>query len=76
MICLYLKPAAPVDLRSQFRVIKRGSYLCAANFCMRYRPAARQPGNASIGASHIGFRTALGRPGHAFPPSRQRASLL
>jgi formylglycine-generating enzyme required for sulfatase activity len=64
--------ATPVDLRSQFRVIKGGSYLCAANFCMRYRPAARQPGDASIGTSHIGFRTVLAFSG----PSPQRASLL
>jgi len=40
-------------------VIKGGSFLCAANFCTRYRPAARQPGDASSGASHIGFRTVL-----------------
>jgi sulfatase modifying factor 1 len=40
-------------------VIKGGSFLCAANFCMRARPAARQPGDASSGASHIGFRTVL-----------------
>ena len=29
------------------------------NLCMRYRPAARQPGDGSSGASHIGFRTVL-----------------
>jgi formylglycine-generating enzyme required for sulfatase activity len=40
-------------------VIKGGSFLCAANLCMRYRPAARQPGDGSSGASHIGFRTVL-----------------
>lgn len=39
------------------RVIKGGSFLCADNFCLRYRPAARQPGEAASGASHIGFRT-------------------
>lgn len=38
-------------------VIKGGSFLCADNFCMRYRPAARQPGDGAFGASHIGFRT-------------------
>jgi formylglycine-generating enzyme len=38
-------------------VIKGGSYLCAPNFCARYRPAARQPQELSLGASHIGFRT-------------------
>lgn len=39
--------------------IKGGSFLCAPNFCMRYRPAARQPGDGTIGAEHIGFRTVL-----------------
>jgi formylglycine-generating enzyme required for sulfatase activity len=39
--------------------IKGGSFLCAPNFCMRYRPAARQPGDGTVGAQHIGFRTAL-----------------
>jgi len=41
------------------RVIKGGSWLCSANFCARYRPAARQPQEADLGASHIGFRTVL-----------------
>jgi Sulfatase-modifying factor enzyme 1 len=40
-------------------VIKGGSYLCAPNFCARYRPAARQPQELSLGASHLGFRTVL-----------------
>jgi formylglycine-generating enzyme len=38
-------------------VIKGGSWLCADNFCLRYRPAARQYGDPSIGSDHIGFRT-------------------
>jgi formylglycine-generating enzyme len=38
-------------------VVKGGSYLCADNFCLRYRPAARQAGPVETGASHIGFRT-------------------
>ncbi|MDF1586803.1 formylglycine-generating enzyme family protein [Marinimicrococcus flavescens] len=41
------------------RVIKGGSWLCADNFCGRYRPGARQPMEADLGASHIGFRTVL-----------------
>lgn len=41
------------------RAIKGGSYLCAPNYCGRYRPAARQPGDPTLGASHIGFRTVL-----------------
>ena len=36
--------------------IKGGSYLCADNFCRRYRPAARQPQDADFSSSHIGFR--------------------
>jgi len=36
--------------------IKGGSYLCADNFCRRYRPAARQPQEADFYSSHIGFR--------------------
>ena len=38
-------------------VIKGGSYLCAENYCLRYRPAARQPHEWALGSSHIGFRT-------------------
>lgn len=36
--------------------IKGGSYLCADNFCRRYRPAARQPQEIDFSSSHIGFR--------------------
>jgi formylglycine-generating enzyme required for sulfatase activity len=39
------------------RVIKGGSYLCAPNYCMRYRPAARQAQDVGLGTNHIGFRT-------------------
>ncbi len=41
------------------RVIKGGSFLCAANYCMRYRAGARQPQDDDLGASHLGFRTVL-----------------
>ena len=44
------------------RVIKGGSWLCAPNFCARYRPAARQPMDADLGSSHIGFRTVADAP--------------
>src|SRR5690606_23462250 len=37
--------------------IKGGSHLCARNYCLRYRPAARQPQEPGLPASHIGFRT-------------------
>jgi sulfatase modifying factor 1 len=38
------------------RVVKGGSHLCAPNYCLRYRPAARQPQMIDTGMSHIGFR--------------------
>lgn len=39
-------------------VIKGGSFLCAANYCARYRPAARQFQERGLGTDHIGFRLA------------------
>lgn len=36
--------------------IKGGSFLCAKNFCQRYRPAARQPEEEGFSSSHIGLR--------------------
>jgi formylglycine-generating enzyme required for sulfatase activity len=38
-------------------VLKGGSYLCAPEYCMRYRPEARIGFSRGLGASHIGFRT-------------------
>lgn len=38
------------------RVVKGGSFLCADNYCLRYRPAARRPQPVDTGMSHIGFR--------------------
>ena len=46
------QPDVPVN------VIKGGSFLCADNYCMRYRPTARQAQDAFMSTSHIGFRTA------------------
>jgi formylglycine-generating enzyme len=40
------------------KVIKGGSFLCADNYCLRYRPAARRPQMVDTGMSHIGFRCA------------------
>jgi formylglycine-generating enzyme required for sulfatase activity len=37
-------------------VIKGGSHLCAPNYCLRYRPAARQTETVDTTTSHIGFR--------------------
>lgn len=46
------QPGVPV------RVIKGGSFLCAANYCARYRPSARHAQAQDMTASHLGFRTA------------------
>jgi sulfatase modifying factor 1 len=41
------------------KVVKGGSHLCAPNYCLRYRPAARQPQMIDTGMSHIGFRCVI-----------------
>ncbi|MEV6700348.1 formylglycine-generating enzyme family protein [Streptomyces sp. NPDC051453] len=38
------------------KVVKGGSWLCADEYCRRYRPAARRPQPVDTGMSHIGFR--------------------
>ena len=38
------------------KLIKGGSHLCAPNYCLRYRPAARQPQMIDTSTSHLGFR--------------------
>lgn len=38
-------------------VIKGGSFLCADNYCQRYRSAARQPQEVGLPTNHVGFRT-------------------
>ncbi len=38
------------------KVIKGGSHLCAPNYCMRYRPAARFPEPVDTSTCHLGFR--------------------
>ncbi|ROS73845.1 formylglycine-generating enzyme required for sulfatase activity [Curtobacterium sp. PhB130] len=40
------------------RVLKGGSHLCAPEYCLRYRPAARSPQSDDSAATHIGFRVA------------------
>lgn len=41
------------------KVVKGGSFLCAPNYCLRYRPAARQPQMIDSGMSHLGFRCVI-----------------
>jgi formylglycine-generating enzyme required for sulfatase activity len=56
-----VSPDKSYDVRQpQFRiprkVVKGGSHLCASNYCLRYRPAARQPQMIDTSMAHIGFR--------------------
>ncbi len=41
------------------RVVKGGSHLCAPNYCLRYRPAARQGQTEETSTGHLGFRCVL-----------------
>jgi sulfatase modifying factor 1 len=43
------------------RTIKGGSHLCAPSYCLRYRPAARQPEAVDTSTSHIGVRCVIRR---------------
>lgn len=40
------------------RVLKGGSHLCAPEYCLRYRPAARSAQTEDSATTHIGFRLA------------------
>ncbi|MEM1050620.1 MAG: formylglycine-generating enzyme family protein [Pseudomonadota bacterium] len=49
-------------------IIKGGSFLCAANYCARYRPSARQFQERNLGTDHIGFRVVdIRRPAPSVP---------
>jgi formylglycine-generating enzyme len=51
--------ATPPEARGDAKVIKGGSYLCAPNYCRRYRPAARYPQAIDTSTCHIGFRCVI-----------------
>ena len=57
------------------RVIKGGSHLCAPNYCLRYRPAARQGEAVDTSTAHLGFRCVARGAGTAGerPDRRPRA---
>src|SRR5262245_21182575 len=54
-------PRTPT-VRIPRKVMKGGSYLCAPNYCRRYRPAARMPQPLDTATCHMGFRCIV-RPG-------------
>ena len=49
-------PAHLPDAHIPRRVVEGGSHLCAPNYCLRYRPAARQGEAVDTSTCHIGFR--------------------
>ncbi|MBO0781268.1 MAG: SUMF1/EgtB/PvdO family nonheme iron enzyme, partial [Ktedonobacteraceae bacterium] len=51
-------PSMP-EIRIPRKVTKGGSYLCAPNYCRRYRPAARMPQTLDNSTCHLGFRCIL-----------------
>jgi sulfatase modifying factor 1 len=61
-----LPPADPVTSPGAaalaVKVIKGGSYLCADNYCARYRPAARIPQPVDTSTGHLGFRCVTSDP--------------
>ena len=55
-------PDTPSDVqnpRTPVRVVKGGSYLCHADYCESYRPAARRGGAVDTGLQHTGFRCVI-----------------
>jgi formylglycine-generating enzyme required for sulfatase activity len=48
-------PTTP-DIHIPRKVMKGGSFLCAPNYCRRYRPAARMPQAVDTSTCHLGFR--------------------
>jgi formylglycine-generating enzyme len=55
----------PPGERIPRRVIKGGSHLCSANYCLRYRPAARQAEAVDTSTSHLGLRCVVRGPAPA-----------
>jgi formylglycine-generating enzyme required for sulfatase activity len=52
-------PAQPIKIPR--KVMKGGSYLCAPNYCRRYRPAARMAQPIDTSTCHLGFRCIVRR---------------
>ena len=52
----------PVNPGLPSLVMKGGSYLCAPNYCQRYRPQSRQGRDPGLGTSNAGFRLVYDAP--------------
>jgi sulfatase modifying factor 1 len=53
------------------RVLKGGSHLCAPNYCLRYRPAARSAQAVDSSTCHIGFRCVVRAPNATAAPEER-----
>lgn len=49
-------PFDPTDPYAKKRVTKGGSFLCAQNYCVNFRPSARQGSATDTGMCHMSFR--------------------
>jgi len=54
-------PYADPDGEQERRVIKGGSFLCADNYCHRFRPSALMGQTLDTATCHMGFRCAVDR---------------
>ena len=55
-----IDPSMP-EMAIPRKVMKGGSYLCAPNYCCRYRPAARMAQPIDTSTCHLGFRCIVRR---------------
>jgi len=53
------------EIRIPRKVLKGGSHLCAANYCRRYRPAARHPEPVDTSTGRVEFRCIIRQAGAA-----------
>jgi sulfatase modifying factor 1 len=53
-------PCVPLPIPR--KVMKGGSFLCAPNYCRRYRPAARMAQAIDTSTCHLGFRCVVRQP--------------
>jgi formylglycine-generating enzyme required for sulfatase activity len=56
-------PRTP-EVRIPRKVMKGGSYLCAPNYCRRYRPAARMAQTIDTSTCHLGIRCIIRGDSH------------
>ena len=54
--CCGPSAADPTPDPTTRKTLKGGSHICAPEYCLRYRPAARSPQSLDTSTTHIGFR--------------------